>query len=157
MGRKVRREGEQDCLTGQNIASPAMRTPTGSTSSRRITIIGRTRPCWLSPNKAKLLVALTASLPRSNTNWVTISGVPDVPEGVESHAPVMISGVLVPEIVEEINDAYDDLLLDIGKYSWDWQPMGSRSCLLCELFSFPPMTSEVLTFLVSNQCLLTQA
>ena len=26
----------------------------------------------------------------------------------------MISGVLVPEIVEEINDAYDDLLLDIG-------------------------------------------
>ena len=29
----------------------------------------------------------------------------------------MISGVLVPEIVEEINDAYDDLLLDIGKYN----------------------------------------
>ena len=27
----------------------------------------------------------------------------------------MISGVLVPEIVEEINDAYDDLLLDIGR------------------------------------------
>ena len=45
-----------------------------------------------------------------------IPGVPDVPEGSESHGPVMISGVLVPEIVEEINDAYDDLLLDIGKY-----------------------------------------
>ena len=45
-----------------------------------------------------------------------ISGVPDVPEGSESHGPIMISGVLVPEIVEEINDAYDDLLVDIGKY-----------------------------------------
>ena len=40
--------------------------------------------------------------------------VPDIPEGSDSHGPVIISGVLVPELVEELNDAYNDLLQDIG-------------------------------------------
>lgn len=38
----------------------------------------------------------------------------DIPEGSDSHGPVIISGVLVPELVEELNDAYNDLLHDIG-------------------------------------------
>ena len=34
--------------------------------------------------------------------------------GVEPHGPALVSGILVPELNEEVVDAYDDLLTDIG-------------------------------------------
>ena len=34
--------------------------------------------------------------------------------GVEPHGPALVSGILVPELTEEVVDAYDDLLTDIG-------------------------------------------
>ena len=39
-----------------------------------------------------------------------VYGYNDMPRGHNIHAPALINGVLVPELNEEINDAYDDLI-----------------------------------------------
>ena len=54
------------------------------------------------------------SLLSVDVNFSLPAGITDIPEGSDSHGPVIISGVLVPELVEELNDAYNDLLQDIG-------------------------------------------
>ena len=39
----------------------------------------------------------------------------DLPQGSDDHGPALIDGVNVPEVNEEINDAYDDLIRNIGE------------------------------------------
>ena len=39
----------------------------------------------------------------------------DLPQGSDHHGPALIDGVNVPEVNEEINDAYDDLIREIGE------------------------------------------
>ena len=43
-----------------------------------------------------------------------VAGRHDKLPGVEPHGPALVSGILVPELNEEVVDAYDDLLTDIG-------------------------------------------
>ena len=57
--------------------------------------------------------------------------VSDLPRGCESHGPVLASGVLVPEVVEEISDAYDDMVRDLGLVEDDDDSLPSCLPLLC--------------------------
>ena len=69
----------------------------------------------------------------------------DLPGGSESHGPVLASGVLVPEITEEISDAYDDMVRDIGLVEDDQDDDSLPSCLplLCVDYIYNNISSTI--------------
>ena len=105
-------------LTQMTCSPPPAHSPrTPSTSSRRTTTTAGTGQEEKRVRREQsLMVRRLSPLPGIT---LCCPGVPvnEGPEGVDSHGPVIISGVHVPEIVEEVNDAYKDLLIDIGKYN----------------------------------------
>ena len=53
----------------------------------------------------------------------------DLPHGCESHGPVLAHGVLVPELAEEVSDAYDDMVRDLGLVEDNQDDDSLPSCL----------------------------
>ena len=63
--------------------------------------------------------------------------------GSESHGPALVSGVLVPEVNEEVADAFDDMLNDIGLTEADEDGDDLPSCL-------PLLMIDYIIFNISN-------
>ena len=72
----------------------------------------------------------------------------DLPHGCESHGPVLAQGVLVPEMAEEVSDAYDDMVRDLGLVEDDQDDDSLPSCLplLCVDYIYNNISSTLEKF-----------